>query len=151
MCKFLPFCRRLSVGLSAYSVAALSIQYYRVNSKSLPRTVRVSSQTTWPSTVATICGVWIVVVLFAIPTAFAWTAYFEGILYDCKSYYKIVIIFELSSFVCTYRTCDCFRFTLWQLAILLGALYLCLITHSTRKRKHIKILQKLCQVLLSSF
>ncbi len=30
MCMFLPFCRRLSVGLSVYSVAVLSIQRYTV-------------------------------------------------------------------------------------------------------------------------
>jgi Leucine-rich repeat (LRR) protein len=42
MCKFLPFCRRLSVGLSAYSVAVLSIQRYRVTVN--PLHVRVSSQ-----------------------------------------------------------------------------------------------------------
>jgi hypothetical protein len=44
MCKFRPFCRRMSVGLSAYSVAVLSLQRYRVTVK--PFHVRVSSKPT---------------------------------------------------------------------------------------------------------
>ncbi len=39
-CMFIPFCRRLSVGLSVYSVAVLSIQRYTVTVNPLP--VRVS-------------------------------------------------------------------------------------------------------------
>ena len=52
---FLPICRHLAVGLSAYSVAVLSIQRYRVTMN--PLHVRVSSPPTWRVTVATICGV----------------------------------------------------------------------------------------------
>jgi hypothetical protein len=66
-CTFLPFCRRLSVGLSAYSVAVYSFQRYRVTVNSLH--VRASSQATWRVTVTTICGVWIVAALFAVPSA----------------------------------------------------------------------------------
>jgi hypothetical protein len=93
MCTFLPFCRRLSVGLSAYSVAVLSIQRYRVTVN--PFHVRVSSLSTWRVTVVTICGVWILAALFAIPAALAGDACLVCSLYDCKSYYKPVVIFEL--------------------------------------------------------
>jgi hypothetical protein len=67
MCALLPFSRRLSVGLSAYSVAVLSIQRYRaiVN----PLQFHVSTPPTWRVTVATICGIWIVATLFAVPSA----------------------------------------------------------------------------------
>jgi hypothetical protein len=67
MGTFLSFCRCLSVGLSAYSVAVLSIQRYRVTVN--PLHVHVSSPPTWRSTVATICGIWIVAALFAVPSA----------------------------------------------------------------------------------
>jgi hypothetical protein len=66
MCTFLPFCRRLSVGLSAYYVAVLSIQRYTVTVN--PFHVRVSSLPTWRYTVATICGVWIVAELLTVPS-----------------------------------------------------------------------------------
>jgi len=92
MCKFLPFCRRLSIGLSAYSVAVHNIQRYRVTAN--PFHVRLSSQTTWRTTVVTICGDWIVAVLFAIPAALAGDACLDCVLYDCKSYYKSIVIFE---------------------------------------------------------
>jgi hypothetical protein len=93
MCKFLPFCRRLSVGLSAYAVAMLSIQRYRVTVN--PFHVRLSSKSTWRVTVATICGVWIVAALFAIPSAIAGDVCLDCVIYDCKSYNKNVVIFEL--------------------------------------------------------
>jgi hypothetical protein len=67
ICTFLPFYRRLSVGLSAYCVAMLSIKRYRVTVN--PFHVRVSSPPTWCDIVATICGVWIVAALFAVPSA----------------------------------------------------------------------------------
>ena len=88
LCTFLPYCRRLSVGLSAYSRAVFSLQRYRV-------TVRVSSPPSWCVTVATICGVWIVAALFAVPSALT--------KYQCEAlpvsrritYYQLVVIFEL--------------------------------------------------------
>jgi hypothetical protein len=92
-CKFLPFCRRLSVGLSAYSVAVLSIQRYTVIVKSLY--VRVPSQPTWRATVATICGVWIVAALFAIPTVLSGHFCYEHMFPLRISYYRHVVIFEL--------------------------------------------------------
>jgi hypothetical protein len=44
ICTFLPFCRRLSVGLSVYSVAVLSVQGYSVTVNHLQ--VRLSSPPT---------------------------------------------------------------------------------------------------------
>jgi hypothetical protein len=93
MCTFLPFCRRLSVGLSAYSVAVLSIQRYRVIVN--PFHVRVSSQQTLRATAGTVCGVWIVAALFAIPSALAADECLDSVVYGSKSYYKSVVIFKL--------------------------------------------------------
>jgi hypothetical protein len=93
MCRFLPFCRRLSVCLSAYSVAVLSIKRYTVIVN--PFQVRVSSKPTWRGTVATIFGVWIVAALFAVPSTVS--------SYQCVTdarmtpirFYKRVVTFEL--------------------------------------------------------
>jgi hypothetical protein len=67
VCKLLPFVCQMSVDLSAYFVALLSIHRYRVTLN--PVHDRVYSQPTWRVTGATICGVWIVAALFAIPAA----------------------------------------------------------------------------------
>jgi len=93
MCTFLPFCRRFSVGLSAYSVAMFSFQRYRVTVN--PVQVRVSSPPTWRSTVATICGLWIVAALFAVPSALS--KYMCDLLRNSihVTYYKYVVTFEL--------------------------------------------------------
>ncbi|XP_021939816.1 chondroadherin-like, partial [Zootermopsis nevadensis] len=57
LCKFFAFFRRVSIGLSAYSVALLSIQRYRVTVN--PIQIHVHSPVTWRVTAATICGLWI--------------------------------------------------------------------------------------------
>jgi len=93
MCTFLPFCRRLSVGLSAYSVAVLSIRRYRLIA--YPFHVRVSSKPTWRGTGATICGVWIVAGLFALPAAHSKYLCRESIVLGFKTYYQHVVVFEL--------------------------------------------------------
>jgi len=93
MCTFFRFCRRLSVCLSAYSVALLSIQRYRVTVT--PFHVRVSSKPTWRETVATICGVWIVAALFALPSAVSRYQCAKDTVIVDKIYYKRVVIFEL--------------------------------------------------------
>jgi len=93
MCKFLQFCRRLSVGLSAYSVAVLSFQRYRVTVN--PFHVRVSSQPTWRDIVATICGVWIVAALLAIPSGLSKYLCEEYKILGTIRYYQLVVIFEL--------------------------------------------------------
>jgi hypothetical protein len=93
ICTFLPFCLRLSVGLSAYSVALFSYQRYRVTVK--PFQVLVSSQKSWRVTVATICGVWIVAGLFAVPSAVS-KYRCEGLIHLTSiTYYQLVVIFEL--------------------------------------------------------
>jgi len=92
MCIFVSFCRRMSVGLSAYSVALYSFQRYRVTVN--PFQVHVSSQPKWRGIVATFCGVWTVAVLFAVPSTVSknlcelfWNV---GLMY-----YEHVVIFEL--------------------------------------------------------
>jgi hypothetical protein len=92
MCKFLPFCRRISVGLSAYSVAVFSFQRYRVTVN--PFHARTSSQSPTRVTVATVFGVWIVAALFAVPSALSKYAC-EGFFLRNISYYHLVLIFEL--------------------------------------------------------
>ena len=93
MRKFLTFCRRLSVGLSAYSVAVLSIQRYNVTVN--PFHNRVSAKQTWRVTVATICGVWIVAALFAIPSALSNHSFRECYNTYCIIYKQRVVMFEL--------------------------------------------------------
>jgi Leucine-rich repeat (LRR) protein len=91
MCWFLPFCRRMSVGLSAYSVAVFSFQRYRVTVN--PFQVLVSSHATCRSTVAKLCGVWIVAALFAVPSAIS--NYVCETFMQILSYYQLVVVFEL--------------------------------------------------------
>jgi len=93
MCTFFRFCRRLSVCLSAYSVALLSIQRYRVTVT--PFHVRVSSKQTWLETVATICGVWIVAALFALPSAVSRYQCVKNAGIADTMYYNRVVVFEL--------------------------------------------------------
>jgi len=84
MRAFLPFCRRLSVGLSAYSVAVLSIQRYRLTVN--PICVRVSSQPTWRATVDAVCWMWIVAASFAIPSALSKYLLLELQIFDFRAF-----------------------------------------------------------------
>jgi len=93
MCTFLPFCRRMSVGLSAYSVALYSFQRYRITVK--PFQFHVSSKPTWRVSVATICGVWIVAALFAIPSALSKYQCEEFAVLMHITYLQLLVIFEL--------------------------------------------------------
>jgi Leucine-rich repeat (LRR) protein len=93
MCSFIPFLRRLSVGLTTYSVTLLSIQRYRVTVN--PFHVRVSSQPTWRATVATICVVWILAALFAIPSGRLKYLCSEPRTLPNIPYFQRVVIFEL--------------------------------------------------------
>jgi hypothetical protein len=95
MCWFLPFCLRLSVCLSAYSVALLSIQRYMVVVN--PFHVRVSSKPTWRRTVATIFGVWIVAALISVPSALSSYQCAKDATMTPTTYYGRVVIFELLS------------------------------------------------------
>jgi len=92
LCIFFLFSRRLSVGLSAYSVALYSIQRYRVTVN--PLQVRLSSPPTWRNIVATFCGVWIVAALFAVPSTLSRYLCLE-IVFTKLAYYQRVVIFEL--------------------------------------------------------
>jgi len=93
MCTFFPFCRRMSVGLSPYSVVLYSIQQYRVAMYLFQ--ARVSPQATWRVTVATICGVWTAAALFAVPSALS-KYLCKGVIYLKRTnYYPRVVVFEL--------------------------------------------------------
>jgi hypothetical protein len=93
MCTFLPFCLRLSVGVSVYSVAVLSIRRCRVIAD--PFHVLLSSEPTWCGTAATICRVWIVAALFSLPSAHSKYLCREPIILGFKTYYQHVVVFEL--------------------------------------------------------
>jgi hypothetical protein len=93
LCTLYSFCYRMSVGLSAYSVAVISIHRYRV--KVNPLHVRVSSKPNWHATGATIFGVWIVATLFAIPAARSRNLCREPIFVLLIKYYQHLFIFEL--------------------------------------------------------
>ena len=93
ICMFLPFCRRMSVGLSAYSLALYIFQRYRIIV--IPFQDLVSSQATWPITVAIICGVWIVAALFTIPSALSKYQCEEFAVLIHTTYLQLLVIFEL--------------------------------------------------------
>jgi len=90
------FCYQMAVGLTAYSVAVLSFQRYRVTVKSLQ--VRVSSQTSRRATVATICGVWIVAALLAVPRTLLFGTYGPGFFFPFDTYSQFISLFELLLF-----------------------------------------------------
>jgi hypothetical protein len=92
-CAYFPFFRRLSFGLTAYSIAVLSVRRYRVTEN--PLHIRVSPKPTWRSTGATVCGVWIVAALFAIPAARSKYLCVVSILLLRTKYYQRVAIFHL--------------------------------------------------------
>ena len=102
MCVFLSFCYRMSMGLTTYSIAALSIQRYRVIVN--PLQVRVSSQPTWRATGVKICGVWIVAALFAIPAARSRCLCDELTLLWRRNYYQHVVLFQLLA-SCVFPLC----------------------------------------------
>jgi len=93
LCIFLAFCRRLSVGLSAYSVAVYSIERYIVTVD--PCCVWISPRAACRVTVATICGVWIVAALFAVPSAISNYLCQDRMLSVNITYYQRVVVFEL--------------------------------------------------------
>jgi hypothetical protein len=83
----------MSDGLSAYSLAVLSSQLYKVTVNSFD--VSVSSQPTWRATVATIFGVWIVAALFALPSALSGHLCTKYYILHCETYMKTVVLFHL--------------------------------------------------------
>jgi hypothetical protein len=92
-CVFFIFWYRMSVGLTAYSVAVLSIQRYRVIVN--PLQVHVSLQSTWRATGAIICGVWIVAALFTIPAVRSMYLCGESVMLWPSKHYQPIIIFQL--------------------------------------------------------
>jgi len=96
------FCYQMAVGLTAYSVAVLIFQRYRVTVKSLQ--VRVSSQTSRHATVATICGVWIVAVLLAVPRTLFWGIYGPFNFSNFETYSRLTYLFQLLLF-CIFPLC----------------------------------------------
>jgi len=93
MCTFRSFWRRMSVGLSVYSVVLYSFQRYRVTAR--PIQMRFSSQTKWHVVFAEICGVWIVATLFAVPSTLSkYLCGYPNIIV-LITYYQHVVIFEL--------------------------------------------------------
>jgi hypothetical protein len=93
MCMFVSFCFRMSVILTAYSIALLSVQRYRITV--YPLQVPVSSQPTWRATGAAICGVWIVAALFAIPSARTMDVCGGSLFVWLTNYYQRVSIFSV--------------------------------------------------------
>jgi hypothetical protein len=102
MCTFVTFCYRISICLTTYSIAVLSIQRYRVTVN--PLHVRVSSQKTWRATGATVFGVWIVALLFTIPLARTNYACGFSMFLLLTNYYQRVAIFHLLVF-CVLPLC----------------------------------------------
>jgi len=92
-CAIFAFFLRMSVGLSAYSVALYSFQRYRVTVR--PFHVRVSSQPKWRHIVATICAVWLVAELFAVPSTLSKYLCQSNFPFTSITYYQHVVIFEL--------------------------------------------------------
>jgi hypothetical protein len=92
MCIFIYFCYRMAVGLTAYSIALLSIQRYRVIVK--PLHVLVFSQPTWRSTGAAICGVWIAAALSAVPEVRSSRVCGVTYIFGFTNYYLYVVIFN---------------------------------------------------------
>jgi hypothetical protein len=83
----------MSVSLTAYSVAVLSIQRYRITAD--PLQAFTSSQPTWRGSGATICGLWVVSALIAIPKArftFSENGYS---FFRFNNYYLLLTVFNL--------------------------------------------------------
>jgi len=93
MCKFVSFCRRMSVGLSAYSAALYSFQRYSVTLG--PTQFRDFSQPKQRSVVATFFGVWLVAALFAFPSTLTMNLCAQPSDVTIITYYQHVVIFEL--------------------------------------------------------
>jgi hypothetical protein len=92
-CLYMTFWFRMSVILTAFSIAVLSFQRYRVTV--YPLQVWSSSQPTWRVTGATICGLWIVTALFAIPSAHTKDFCVLSLFVLLTRYLERVVIFRL--------------------------------------------------------
>jgi Leucine-rich repeat (LRR) protein len=93
LCKIFEFSRRVSIGLSAYSVALLSFQRYKVTAN--PIQSRIHSPVNWRVTAATICGVWFLASLFVVPSALSVKFRDKVTCVVFGTYYDKVVWFEL--------------------------------------------------------
>jgi hypothetical protein len=93
VCSFLPFCNRMSFGLTMNFVTVLYIRYYKL--KANPFHVRVSSLPTWLATAATIFGVWLLAAFFAIPAARSQYMCANSILLWRIYYHQYIIVFQM--------------------------------------------------------
>ena len=145
MCGFLPFYARMVVGLTTYSIAVFSIQQYRVTVN--PLQGLVSSQPKWRSPVATICGVWIVAALIALPSARSQYLFCNSTLLYRTNYYKLLSIFHLivscvlPLFVIAFSYIKTIRHLSESSRPISEG-------HKFLKQKHTKIMQKICWDLL---
>jgi hypothetical protein len=96
------FCSQMSAGLSAYSVALLSFQRYRVTVNHVY--VRVPSQSTWRPAVAQLVVMWIVAALFALPGAIINFLIEKNVIFERVTYIKYVALFEILV-TCAFPLC----------------------------------------------
>jgi hypothetical protein len=147
VCTFLPFCNRMSVGLTVNFVTVLSIRLYKLTVN--PFNVRVSSQPAWLTIVATILGVWILAAFFAIPAARSQYMCVNSIWLWLTNYYLYVLAFQiLVSFVLPFFAI-CFFCTYGQY-FAKNSFSLSEETQISRLNKR-KSAAKLCAVLSISF
>jgi phage shock protein PspC (stress-responsive transcriptional regulator) len=99
---FLTFFYRFSVGLSAYSVALLSIHRYR--STVSPSHVRVSSHISWRAAVAIFRRLWIVATLFALPSTLLMIIDLMCETLKYIPYFKYLYLFDVLKF-CVLPPC----------------------------------------------
>jgi hypothetical protein len=98
----LTFCSQMAKGLSAYSVAMLSFQRYRVTMNHVY--VRVPSQLTWRIAVAELGKMWIVAALFSLPSTIIYFLIQKNVIFEGVTYVKYVVLFELLV-TCVFPLC----------------------------------------------
>jgi hypothetical protein len=142
MCRsLLPVFCRISVCLTIYCIAVFSTQRYIITVTLFH--VLISSQTTWRSTFATICGVWIVAALFARPTALSkYTCLGSIFLWRTNHYQHFAILYLLVTCAFTLGVIA-FSYIMTARHLVESSCYLSEETQIPRLKKR-KFLQKLC-------
>ncbi|XP_069694838.1 leucine-rich repeat transmembrane neuronal protein 3-like [Periplaneta americana] len=104
LCQTFSFLRHLSVGVSAYLIAIMSVQRYIVISRPLHN--RSFSSMIKTVAVISIVGIWITCSLFAIPFAMSFNIDTSGrcSMFDSWKYYTKLVLFELLVF-CVLPVC----------------------------------------------
>jgi hypothetical protein len=95
LCKFFAFSCSFSLGLSPYSVTLLSIQRYKLTVN--PIQIHVHSPVTWRVTAGTICGLWFLASLFALPSALS-VKITDKICAGIDTYYNKVVWLHILAF-----------------------------------------------------